>query len=76
LEEKPQLKILIEREFAEVGDLAQAIALINASDGIQRSRDLAKSYAKQAIASIEWLPNSAHKHALLDLVPYILNRLY
>lgn len=76
LEEKPQLKTLIEREFIEVGDLAQAIALINATDGIQRSRDLAKSYAKQAVTALEWMPNSPHKHALLDLVPYILDRLH
>ena len=76
LEEKPQLKILIEREFSEAGDLAQAIALVNSSNGIQRSRDLAKSYSKQAISAIEWLPSSEHKHALLELVPYILSRLY
>ncbi len=76
LEEKPQLKILIEREFAEAGDLAQAMVLIESSNGIQRARDLAKQYAKQAIAAIEWLPNSAHKHALLELVPYNLNRLH
>jgi all-trans-nonaprenyl-diphosphate synthase len=76
LEEKPQLKTLIEREFIEAGDLAQAIALIQSTNGIQRSRELAKNYIKQAITAIEWLPASEHKQALLDLAPYVLNRLY
>jgi all-trans-nonaprenyl-diphosphate synthase len=76
LEEKPQLKLLIEREFIEVGDLGQAIALIHTTEGIQRSKALAKDYIKQATTAIEWLSNSEYKQALLDLAPYVLDRLY
>jgi all-trans-nonaprenyl-diphosphate synthase len=76
LEEYPQLHESIAREFNEPGDLADAVALVQKSDGIQRSRDLAKTHAKLAASAIEWLPTSAHKQSLLDLTDYILERVY
>jgi all-trans-nonaprenyl-diphosphate synthase len=76
LEEMPQLSGLIEREFSEPGDLAQAIALIQSSDGIQRARELAKSEIKLAVSAIDWLPASAPKQSLIDLATYVLERLY
>ncbi|CAN1209741.1 solanesyl diphosphate synthase [Tumidithrix helvetica PCC 7403] len=76
LEEVPQLSGLIEREFSEPGDLAQAIALIQSSKGIHRSRELAKSEIKLAVNAIDWLPASAPKQSLIDLAAYVLERLY
>lgn len=76
LEEKPQLRGLIEREFSEVSDLSQAIALVLDSNGIKRSRDLAKTHAKLAINALDCLPTSLHKQSLLDLATYTLERLY
>jgi all-trans-nonaprenyl-diphosphate synthase len=76
LEEMPQLSGLIEREFSEPGDLAQAIALIQSSDGIQRARELAKSEIKLAVSAIDWLPASSPKQSLIDLATYVLERLY
>ena len=43
-EEYPELKPLILRRFKGSGDLAQAVALIGQSQGIQRARDLAQHH--------------------------------
>jgi all-trans-nonaprenyl-diphosphate synthase len=76
LEEYPHVSELIDREFSEPSDLADVLTLVQKSNGVQRSRDLAKTHAKQAVNAIEWLPTSAHKQSLLDLTDYILERLY
>ncbi|MFO0212276.1 MAG: solanesyl diphosphate synthase, partial [Pseudanabaena sp.] len=65
LEEHPQLRGLIEREFSEVGDLDKALELVYSSEGISRSRELAKSHVKSALTAIEWLPSSAPKQSLI-----------
>ena len=76
LEEKPALGTLIEREFSEEGDLAQALDLVRASDAIQRSRSLAENFAREARESLEWLPESSCRRALLELPDFVLARLY
>jgi all-trans-nonaprenyl-diphosphate synthase len=76
LEEMPQLAGLIEREFSEPGDLVQAIASIQNSDGIHRAKELAKSHIKLAVSAIDWLPASAPKQSLINLSAYVLERLY
>ena len=76
LEEKPALGSLIEREFSEEGDLEQALELVRASDAIARSRALAETFAREARESLEWLPESSCRRALLDLPEFVLSRLY
>jgi all-trans-nonaprenyl-diphosphate synthase len=76
LEEKPYLATLIEREFAQDGDLEQALALINDSRGIERSRELAADHARTATDYLMDLPQSASRQALIDLADYVLSRLY
>ena len=76
LEEKPALGSLIEREFSEEGDLEQGLELVRASDAIQRSRALAETFAREARESLEWLPESSCRRALLDLPEFVLSRLY
>jgi all-trans-nonaprenyl-diphosphate synthase len=76
LEEYPHATELIDREFSEPSDLADVLTLVQKSNGIQRSRDLAKIHAKLAVNAIEWLPTSVHKKSLLDLTDYVLERLY
>lgn len=76
LEEKPYLEILIEREFAQEGDLEQALALVKESRGIERSRDLAAHYTKAAIAHLSGLSISESRQALTKLADYQLSRLY
>ncbi|MBW4447292.1 MAG: solanesyl diphosphate synthase [Hassallia sp. WJT32-NPBG1] len=76
LEEKPYLEVLIEREFAQVGDLEQALALIEDSQGIVRSRELAAEHAKLALEHLAVLPPSECRQALTNMTDYVLSRLY
>ncbi|MCT7960001.1 solanesyl diphosphate synthase [Laspinema sp. D1] len=76
LEEKPYLEVLIEREFAEEEDLAEAIALIKDSNGIPRARELAAFHAQDAVKHLEGLPPGECHQALVNLADYVLSRLY
>lgn len=76
LEEKPSLETFIEREFAQEGDLEQALTLIKDSSGIQRSRELASYHAQQAVKYIESFQVCESQQVLIDLADYVLSRLY
>ncbi|MDC0833051.1 solanesyl diphosphate synthase [Geitlerinema sp. CS-897] len=76
LEEQPLLETLIAREFAEPDDLDRALALIEESNGIERSRTLAAEHTRLAIEHLECLPASESRQALTNLADYILRRLY
>lgn len=76
MEEQPYLKTLIEREFSEVGDLDQALAIVDQSQGIQKSRELAQFHAKSAIDYLKVLPASESREALENLCDFVLSRLY
>lgn len=76
LEQKPYLEVLIEREFAQPGDLDQALALVRDSGGIERSRELANYHSQTAIEHLAKLPMSESRQALLKLADYVLSRLY
>jgi all-trans-nonaprenyl-diphosphate synthase len=76
LEEKPYLEALIEREFAQDGDLEQAIALIKDSQGIERSRELAAQHAHTAVQHLNDLPHSESRETLMNLADYVLSRLH
>ena len=76
LEEKPYLEGLIEREFAQPGDLDQALTLIRDSQGIERSRALATHHTRAAIEHLADLPPSESRQVLVKLADYVLSRLY
>ncbi|MGC1249027.1 MAG: solanesyl diphosphate synthase [Spirulinaceae cyanobacterium] len=76
LEEKPHLEVLIEREFGQEGDLEQALSLVNESQGIERSRDLAVQHAHSAVQSISTLKPSASRDTLIELTDYVTSRMY
>ncbi|MEB3278143.1 MAG: solanesyl diphosphate synthase [Lyngbya sp.] len=76
LEEKPYLETLIEREFAQEGDLEQALTIIKESSGIERSRELAAHHAKLAVEHISKFPDCDSRQALIELTDYVLSRLY
>ncbi|MFM7448214.1 MAG: solanesyl diphosphate synthase [Leptolyngbyaceae cyanobacterium] len=76
LEEKPYLESLIEREFAQPGDLEQALTLVRDSQGLERSRQLASHHSRMAVQHLESLPPSASRQALAKLADYLLRRLF
>lgn len=75
LEEKPELKTLISEEFEQSGDLDKALALVEDTKGIERSRDLARKHAKLAVEHIGQLPSSPTRQTLIDMADYVLSRL-
>ncbi|MEH1770820.1 MAG: solanesyl diphosphate synthase [Nostoc sp.] len=76
LAQKPSLEVLIKREFAQEGDLEQALELIQDSEGIQQARELAAHHAKLAIEHLAVLPPSESHEALINIAEYTLSRLY
>ncbi len=76
MEETPYLRELINRQLQESGDLEEAIALVQNSQGIAKARALAENYAKTAVSMLDDLPKSESKQALIDLTDYTLKRLY
>lgn len=76
LEEQRYLEVLIEREFAQEGDLDQALSLIENSQGLQRARELAAHHARSAVEHIADLPPSDCRQALIKMADYVLSRLY
>ncbi len=76
LEEFPHLEGPIEREFSEEGDIDLALDLVRSSQGIERSRALAKQHVEQAIEDVMVLPASASREALVGLAHYAIERIY
>jgi all-trans-nonaprenyl-diphosphate synthase len=76
MEEYPELVELIATEFEDEQDLAKAMSLITSSQGIAKSRALAKHHAQLAVAQLTDLPASDSQQALVDLADYVLKRLY
>lgn len=76
LEEKPSLEVLIEREFAQSGDLDRAVELIKGSQGIERARELAAYHAKAAVEHLQDISPSESRQALINMSDYVLSRLY
>ncbi|MEM7553797.1 MAG: solanesyl diphosphate synthase [Cyanobacteria bacterium P01_A01_bin.84] len=76
LEEQAYLEVLIERQFAQEGDLEQAMSLIYDSQGIKLARELAAYHAKVAVDCLVSLPPSDSRQALINMSEYVLSRLY
>lgn len=76
MEQLPQLVTLISREFAEAGDIDQAISLIQESDAISQSRELAADHTRVAIEHLNHLPPSETHQCLSRLADYLLSRCY
>jgi len=76
LEEQPSLQPLIDRQFSEPGDLDKALEMVRASNAIERTRELAETFARESRESIAWLPESAAQRALMELPDFVLSRLY
>ncbi|MGF1603714.1 MAG: solanesyl diphosphate synthase [Thermosynechococcaceae cyanobacterium] len=76
MEETPYLRVLLERQLQESGDLEEALMLVHNSQGIVRSRQLAEQYSQQAVEHLAGVPQSEARQALLEVADYTLKRLY
>ncbi|MGD1849765.1 MAG: solanesyl diphosphate synthase [Cyanophyceae cyanobacterium] len=76
MKEKPQLKPLIEREFAEQGDIEAALEMVRDSSGVERSRQMANEQIDHAIEHLSALPPSEFRDVLESSARYVVSRLY
>ncbi|AVQ73629.1 heptaprenyl diphosphate synthase component 2 [Microcystis aeruginosa NIES-1211] len=76
MEENPYIEVLIEREFSQEGDLEKALDFIHSSQGIPRSKELANQYGQSALKHLDCLASSPSKDVLIELVDYVLSRIY
>jgi octaprenyl-diphosphate synthase len=65
--------VLDERNFRSV-DRAEILRLIERSDGLERTRELAHQYARRAIQLLEEFPPSIYRDAIVGIPEFILNR--
>uniref|UniRef100_A0A7S0IXC1 Uncharacterized protein n=1 Tax=Calcidiscus leptoporus TaxID=127549 RepID=A0A7S0IXC1_9EUKA len=68
----PELGPIISRGFAETEDAAAAIALIDSSDAVNYTLDLATQHAQDAADALFVLPDSAMRSSMLVLCHKIL----
>lgn len=76
MEENPYIEVLIEREFSQEGDIKKALDFIHSSQGIPRSKELASQYGQSALKHLDCLASSPSKEVLIELVDYVLSRIY
>jgi octaprenyl-diphosphate synthase len=66
-------KVLDEREFRSV-DCGEILRLVERSDGLERTRNLADQYATRAIHLLEEFPPSVYRDAMIRIPEFILTR--
>ena len=73
-EEQPSLEALIDRKFREEGDVDRAVEMINATDGIERTKELARCHAERAMDAILPFSPSIYRDALIQLAHKVVAR--
>ncbi|MCA2709610.1 MAG: solanesyl diphosphate synthase [Microcystis sp. M015S2] len=76
MEENPYIEVLIEREFSQEEDIEKALDFIHSGQGIPRSKELAAQYGQSALKHLDCLASSPSKDVLIELVDYVLSRIY
>ncbi|EIW71390.1 hypothetical protein TREMEDRAFT_15595, partial [Tremella mesenterica DSM 1558] len=73
-ENSPSLGPLIARRFSQEGDVDMARELVNRSDALERTRELARNFANEAKRGMEKLPESEAREALMELCEKVVER--
>jgi len=71
----PELEDMIARRFNQKGDVEKAFQFVIDSDGLEKTRSLAREHCDLALNSIEMLTESKYKWALASLTTTVLNRM-
>jgi octaprenyl-diphosphate synthase len=66
-------QVLDERDFRSV-ERGEILKMVEGSDGIERTRELAEQYARRAIQLLEEFPASIYRDAIIGIPEFILNR--
>jgi octaprenyl-diphosphate synthase len=65
--------VLDERDFRSV-DRAEILRLVENSEGLERTRELAGQFARRAIQLLQEFPSSIYRDAIIGIPEFILNR--
>jgi len=66
-------KVLEERDFRSVS-VAEILDVVDQADGVERTRTLAANYAERAVRTLESLPPSIYRDAMISIPEFLLNR--
>lgn len=73
-EEHEAMGPLIERKFAQSGDVEMARDMVRRSSGVERTRALAQAHADKAREMLQHLPESTARCALETLAERVVKR--
>ena len=65
---------LVSRPLHDEAEIAEAVALLSASDGMMQARETLDSYASEAADALAELPPSAARDALTSLTRFVVER--
>ncbi len=68
------LLALIDNKFQNKNDINTAINLILQTDGITKSKELAKSYIQQTCSELKLMQDNVYKYNLINLANFIIDR--
>ncbi|KAG9510540.1 Decaprenyl-diphosphate synthase subunit 1 [Fragariocoptes setiger] len=69
-----ELEAMISRRFSEPGDVERSYELVMKSDGLEKTRELARRHAQDALDHISGLSDSDEKRELFALAEMTVNR--
>lgn len=70
----PALGPLIMRKFSQPGDVEAAREMVTRSDGLERTRELARRFAGEARRGVERLPEGEAREGLVELTRKVVER--
>jgi geranylgeranyl pyrophosphate synthase len=73
-EQFPQLDALIERKFSTDGDVEYTLDLLYNSDGIERTKELARVHSELAMEALLELDGGVHRDSLVNLCHKVVSR--
>ena len=71
----PHLEAMIARRFTKPGDVQAAFEAVLNSDGLEKTRSLARTHCEKALEAIEPISSSKYKSALSSLTDTVLTRM-
>ena len=63
------------RRFQESGDAERALEFVLRSDGLQQTKELARSHCDEAVVQLGHLATSPYQQALVTLTHQLLHRM-
>jgi hexaprenyl-diphosphate synthase len=73
-EKFPQVGDMIRRQFSHTDDIKQIKELVKQAQGLEKTKELALKYSKDAIDHLKVLPDSEARSALISLTNTLLDR--